>query len=49
MRVHTTPRLALWLAVTIGGGALVFWLTSALLGSAERTALGAMLPWRRAR
>ncbi|HEU5321944.1 MAG TPA: murein biosynthesis integral membrane protein MurJ, partial [Methylomirabilota bacterium] len=49
MPLHTTPRLALWLGATIGAGAFVFWLTSALLGSAERTALGAMLPWRRAR
>ena len=47
--LHSTFRLALWLAVTIGAGALVFWLTSALLRSTERTALWTMLPWQRAR
>jgi putative peptidoglycan lipid II flippase len=47
--VHTTARLAGWLAVTIGVGAVVFWATSALLGSSERTALWGMLPPRRSR
>jgi hypothetical protein len=47
--LHTTGRLALWLGVTIGAGALVFWTSSALLHSTERTALWGMLPSRRAR
>jgi hypothetical protein len=41
--------LALWLALVIGGGALVFWGGSALLGGSERTALWGMLPGRRTR
>jgi putative peptidoglycan lipid II flippase len=41
--------LAAWLALTIIGGALVFWGASALLGSSERTVLWGMLPGRRAR
>jgi putative peptidoglycan lipid II flippase len=49
MPLHTTGRLALWLAVTIAAGALVFWMSSALLRSTERTTLWGMLPSRRAR
>jgi putative peptidoglycan lipid II flippase len=41
--------LAVWLTLTIAGGALVFWGASALLGSSERTALWGMLPRRRTR
>jgi putative peptidoglycan lipid II flippase len=47
MPLHTTARLAGWLAVTIGIGAVAFWVTSALLRSTERLALWGMLPWRR--
>ena len=35
------------IAATIGGGAVVFWLASAALGSPERGALRRMLPGRR--
>jgi hypothetical protein len=47
--VHTTGRLALWLAVTIGVGAIVFAMTSVLLRSPERLVLWGMLPSRRRR
>jgi len=40
--VHTTGRLVIWLAVTIGVGALVFALASALLRSPERLVLWGM-------
>jgi hypothetical protein len=49
MPLHTTARLAGWLAVTIGIGAGVFWGASALVGSSERVALLGMLPSRRSR
>ena len=49
MSLHSTTRLAGWLAVTIGIGAVVFWVTSALLRSDERLALWGMLPWSRSR
>ena len=47
--VHTTGRLAVWLAVTIGVGAIVFAMTSVLLRSPERLVLWGMLPSRRRR
>jgi putative peptidoglycan lipid II flippase len=49
LSVDTTWRLAVWLGVTIGVGAVVFWLTSVLLRSPERVALWGMLPSRRRR
>src|SRR5437867_7222069 len=42
-------RQAVWLAIAIGGGAVVFVATSAALGSPERLALWGMLPSRRRR
>lgn len=42
-------REATWLALTIGGGTVVFLAASALLKSPERVALWGMLPWRRNR
>ena len=42
-------REATWLAITIGGGAVVFLAASAALRSPERIALWGMLPWRRTR
>jgi putative peptidoglycan lipid II flippase len=47
--LHTTARLAGWLTVTIGVGAVVFLGTSVLVGSPERAALWGMLPSRRSR
>jgi putative peptidoglycan lipid II flippase len=47
--LRSTAGLAGWLALTIGVGAIVFWGTSALLGSSERVALWGMLPSRRSR
>jgi putative peptidoglycan lipid II flippase len=49
MPLQTTAREAVWLAATIGAGALVFWASSALLRSPERRTLWGMLPWSRAR
>jgi putative peptidoglycan lipid II flippase len=49
MALHTTGRLAVWLAVTIAVGAVLFLGASALAGSPERAALRGMLPSRRAR
>jgi putative peptidoglycan lipid II flippase len=45
----TAASLAAWLAITVAGGAAVFWGASALLGSPERVTLGGMLPRRRSR
>ena len=42
-------RQAVWLAIAIGGGAVVFVAVSAALGSPERVALWGMLPSRRRR
>src|SRR2546423_2959744 len=42
-------RQAVWLAIAIGGGVVVFVATSAALGSPERLALWGMLPSRRRR
>jgi hypothetical protein len=42
-------RQAVWLGVAIGGGAVVFIATSALLRSPERIVLWGMLPLRRSR
>jgi putative peptidoglycan lipid II flippase len=47
--LHTTSRLAAWLAVTIGVGTVVFVLASVALRSPERVALWGMLPSRRRR
>jgi putative peptidoglycan lipid II flippase len=47
--LHTTGRLAAWLAITIVGGAGAFGLASALLRSPERVVLWGMLPSRRRR
>jgi putative peptidoglycan lipid II flippase len=49
MPLDTTARLGGWLAATIGIGAIVFWATSALIGSSEPAALLGMLPSRRSR
>ncbi len=49
MPLQSTGRLAGWLALTIGVGAVVFWGTSALARSSERAALWGMLPSRRSR
>jgi len=42
-------RQAVWVAIAIGGGAVLFVATSAALGSPERVALWGMLPSRRRR
>jgi putative peptidoglycan lipid II flippase len=47
--LHTTARLAAWLAATIAVGGVVFVVTSLLLRSPERVALWGMLPSRRRR
>jgi putative peptidoglycan lipid II flippase len=49
LSLHTTWRLAAWLAVTIGVGAAVFVVASVVLRSPERVALWGMLPFRRRR
>jgi putative peptidoglycan lipid II flippase len=49
LALTTTGPWAAWLAVTVTGGAAVFWAASAVLGSPERAALGGMLPRRRSR
>jgi putative peptidoglycan lipid II flippase len=49
MSPHGPGWLAGWLAMTMGVGAAVFWVTSALLRSPERLALWGMLPSRRSR
>jgi len=49
LALHTTWRLAAWLAVAIGVGAAVFVVTSFVLRSPERVALWGMLPLRRRR
>jgi putative peptidoglycan lipid II flippase len=49
LEAPTTAQVAAWLTATVVIGALVFWLTSTLLGSSERGALRDMLRRRRPR
>jgi putative peptidoglycan lipid II flippase len=49
LALDTTVRVGIWLGVTIGVGAVVFWATSALVRAPERVTLWGMLPGRRSR
>jgi hypothetical protein len=49
LALDTTVRVVIWLGVTIGVGAVVFWAASALVRAPERVTLWGMLPGRRSR